>query len=246
MPNRTCDFPECGRSIYSAGLCRGHHRQRCAGVELAPIGARVQAPADGLCTVEGCLRPYNSRGYCRMHLGRLYRGADIGGAELKNKPYESLGELFERNGWTERVVQPELGPCWEWNGNKFTNGYGQANLVHNGKRNHLVHRLAYEHWHGDIPKGMVICHRCDNPPCMNPDHLFSGSHKQNTQDMVAKGRHGRGGRQPASKLTEQSVREARAAYATGKITQDALARAYGVSQPTMSLVLRGKKWAHVE
>jgi hypothetical protein len=75
--------------------------------------------------------------------------------------------------------------CWEWDGYRNELGYGICVLRRQRWR---AHRLAWAYVHGPIPDGMVICHRCDNPPCINPDHLFLGTHRDNTADMMRKGR----------------------------------------------------------
>lgn len=78
-----------------------------------------------------------------------------------------------------------IGPCWIWNSSCFHNGYGQYTLKRKGYR---AHRVAYEISHGKIPKNKIACHKCDNPACVNPQHLFLGSPKDNTDDMISKGR----------------------------------------------------------
>lgn len=78
--------------------------------------------------------------------------------------------------------------CWEWQGTKGTFGYGVARAW---KRQTTAHRRAWELWHGSIPEGVHVLHRCDNPPCVRPDHLFLGTPADNVMDMIAKGRRGR-------------------------------------------------------
>ena len=76
--------------------------------------------------------------------------------------------------------------CWEWKYGKISTGYG-AILLPNGKQI-LAHRLSYELFYGEVPSDKLVCHICDNPPCVNPIHLFLGTYKDNTQDMLSKGR----------------------------------------------------------
>ena len=90
------------------------------------------------------------------------------------------------------------GDCWLWTAGKYGRGYGHFYVGRTGThgtaeyyRQHGMkpaHRVAYELWVGPIPKGMVICHKCDNPPCCNPDHLFPGTYVENMQDCSRKGR----------------------------------------------------------
>lgn len=146
-------------------------------------------------------------------------------------------------GWSERTVRPDLGPCWEWNGNVGRNGYGRITVQ--GQKMIYVHRVAYQEWVSDIEDGGVICHRCDNPPCMNPDHLFVGSMRDNMRDAVSKRRHAHGERSGTSKLTDAQVLEIRAAYVPWKVTQAYLAEVYGVAQPTIARIIAGEDWKHL-
>lgn len=133
--------------------------------------------------------------------------------------------------------------CWEWQGSTQTFGYG---VVSDGKqrRPHSAHRLAWELTHGPITDGLWVLHRCDNPPCVRPDHLFLGTPQDNSSDMVNKGRMRTGERSPSSKLTESIVRAVRERHAAGE-TQESIALDYGVTRAAIGYIVRGDTWKTV-
>jgi hypothetical protein len=123
------------------------------------------------------------------------------------------------------------------------------------RKNTLAHRVSYELANGPIPPGLFVCHTCDNPPCVNPRHLWVGTHTDNLRDMSAKGRGGmnRGSRNANSLLNEDTVRAIRAEYRRGAMGPGVktgshrwLAAKYGVSRATIQQLLEGKSWKWVE
>jgi hypothetical protein len=102
--------------------------------------------------------------------------------------------------------------------------------------------------HGNIPDGMMVLHRCDNPPCVNPDHLFLGVAADNSADMVAKGRGNgpRGDSHCSSKLTENDVRQIRSLYASGEYSMRQLAKRFGVGSDQISRIVNRQKWAWLD
>ena len=128
------------------------------------------------------------------------------------------------------------GDCWLWTGARTDQGYGRFML--NRKSRHAP-RVAYELTVGPILGGLFVLHRCDNPPCVNPSHLFLGTNADNMIDAVRKGR------SPRTKLSMEQVREIRAAAAAG-VPKKRLARTYGVDPATIRWVIQRKSWAHVE
>lgn len=129
--------------------------------------------------------------------------------------------------------------CWEWNGSADKHGYGDAG----GHPNHpsageRAHRIAWAMQNGPIPKGMSICHHCDNPRCVRPDHLFLGTRADNVVDAARKGR-------MKHKLTRQHVAEIRALIARG-IPQVTVATMYDVTSTTVSRIARGLARRHCE
>lgn len=141
------------------------------------------------------------------------------------------------NQYTRQPVQTRFWPkvrvaegCWEWLGARQTSGYG-AFRMSQPRRMVAAHRAAYELTYGPIPEGLVVCHHCDNPTCVRPDHLFLGTLADNSADMVAKRRSCAGQRHGNHKLTTAQVAEIRRLYAAGTVSQHKLAEAFGVSQP---------------
>jgi hypothetical protein len=134
--------------------------------------------------------------------------------------------------------------CWLWQGSKGPMGHGQimAGFHHNlGRKLLMVHRVSYELFVGPIPKGMCVCHKCDVPNCIRPDHLFLGTKAENSADMVAKGRARCGSDLPQAKLTEADVLAIRAS--TSK--QKELSQKYGVSQGAISSIRSRRLWKHL-
>ena len=136
--------------------------------------------------------------------------------------------------------------CLLWSGYKDKNGYGIMNMK---SKNRKVHRVVYYLTFGSIPDGMFICHTCDNPSCINPDHLFLGTPNDNVQDMVRKGR-GRIGGKPhpgqkngMSKLTNEDVLFIRKNYKTIKYKE--IAKMFGVSISCIQRICLNKSWTHL-
>lgn len=123
--------------------------------------------------------------------------------------------------------------CLEWPHGRTSDGYGQVQL---DGRAQYVHRVAFIEANGREPVGGEVRHTCDNPPCFNPAHLKEGTHRQNGHDMA------RRMRQPATKLDWQRVAEIRAAYATGGVSQRALAARYNISQRVICKILNNQAW----
>ena len=142
---------------------------------------------------------------------------------------------------TRSFTEPNTG-CRIWTG-ALSHGYGNITIETKSKR---AHRVAWELENGPIPEGIDVLHRCDTPPCINPDHLWLGDDKDNLGDAARKGRMTRGERISWSILTERDVVEIRNRYAAGGITQTALAKEFGVHVATLSQVVRHKTWKHVK
>lgn len=126
--------------------------------------------------------------------------------------------------------------CWEWQRTRYQGSeYGRW-----GQRR--AHVVAWEREHGPVPHGLCVLHHCDNPPCVNPSHLYVGTHADNARDRKLREREVRGTRVNTNKLSEDDVYAIRAAYAAGE-AQAVLAKRFGVSQPMVGFIVTRKSWA---
>lgn len=143
--------------------------------------------------------------------------------------------------WSKVDVKGE-DECWEWKKCKDKDGYGQYQI---NKKKYLSHRISWILENGDIPKKMCICHKCDNPSCVNPNHLFLGTNKNNSEDMTNKNRQAKGENQGLHKLTEKQILEIRLKYIPYKYTQQKLAEEYNISRSLIGYIVRNKIWKHI-
>lgn len=158
------------------------------------------------------------------------------------KKYPVTTELKER--FNAKWIEADNG-CYEWTGAKMPKGYGFMKIP-GTRRQDYAHRMAWLIYRGEIPDGMEVCHKCDNPPCVNPAHLFTGTRKDNLADMVRKGRSTAGEKNAGSVLTFSDVRKIKALIATGLMSQSQIGRAFGVSQISISRISRGVYWKHIK
>lgn len=190
----------------------------------------------GVCFIQDCGKPVLAKGLCQNHYMRQRRtGSPVGGIP-------QFHGLSLKARLMARVAKSTT--CWEWTGGRDKRGYGRLNI---GNVPHLAHRTSWEVHKGPIPTGGHILHKCDNPACVRPSHLFLGSHADNMADKMQKGRHrygtSHGEKHGRAKLTEPQVltilRDRKDA------TTYALAKEFGVSQATMWAIRHRRTWKHL-
>lgn len=209
---RTCSSPGCEAPSQSKGMCRRHYRR------AFPTSAPIRQ-----CTYPGCTDHSRElrKGFCPAHYNQQWRGHPLRARTEDARFHERVASI-DRNG----PPHPILGtPCWIWTGTINNKGYGKAG-------NHeYVHRRWYALINGAIPDGLEALHKCDNPPCFNPDHIFLGTHQDNMDDMTRKGRAMRGIRKGMKKLSQEESQAIRDEYSTSRtITVRVLSEKYGVGR----------------
>ena len=181
------------------------------GTERVVYGVTVRSASSKSC---GCLRSETSF------------------VHMKEMRLQQAGTIEER--FFSRFVKLDNG-CWQWRAHTDKDGYG---VLPGDRKNTRAHRLSYEIHNGPIPDGLIVCHHCDNPGCVNPDHLFVGTTKDNAQDALKKRRHYVGEKNGRSKLTEENVKEILHSNQNGQ----QLANKFDVTRHTVNNVRRGKTW----
>lgn len=154
-----------------------------------------------------------------------------------------------------RVEISLVSGCWNWKGLKSRFGYGvigKSPYIRTGKKTY-THQLSWMIYNGEIPDGMFVCHHCDNPACVNPDHLFLGTPQDNVDDKMRKGRHKtrvhygkshpqHGTNSKFHKLSDLDVQEIRKLKKDGS-TLRFIANKFGVAHGTINSIIQGRKWS---
>jgi hypothetical protein len=131
--------------------------------------------------------------------------------------------------------------CWEWQGSRHEDGYG---FIRHGQRNERAHRMALMLGAGVDLGDSHVLHRCDNPPCCNPAHLFPGTNAENIADCKAKGRDNKGIRNGRARLDEERVKRIKLRFSSGE-SIPSIAADFGVAHGTVHAIVTGKSWRHV-
>jgi hypothetical protein len=184
---RACQGPDCGNALAlnarsTARFCSAACTERARYHAMrAAAGQPVRPPMKTTtCSIDDCARNAEQKGMCARHAHNArYHGNPVPQRD------RSLEARLREVGWT--VTQSG---CWEWNGKRNEFGYGIFNAKRLGLADVRVHRLAYkELFRHKLTEDQQLRHKCDNPPCLNPRHLEPGTHTDNMQDMVSRGRH---------------------------------------------------------
>lgn len=154
---------------------------------------------------------------------------------------------YKRKSIEERFFEKVIinkGECWGWKGGLAHFGYG---LMKVRGKNDRAHRISWRIHKGEIPKGKLVLHKCDNPICSNPEHLYLGTQSDNVKDIYNRNRRSqRGEKNNQSKLKENQVREIRKKYTGKRGELKSLGEEYRVNYNTIRLIIRNERWKHIE
>lgn len=196
-------------------------------------------------------------GYCHCGCGQKTSLATRTKPRLGHIKGEPVAYILGHARWTSRTPAEErfwekverrgADECWNWQGGKSSLGYG---IFGAGGKNFIASRFSYQLAHGPIPDDLCVLHKCDNPSCVNPAHLWLGSRADNTADMIAKGRRVEpsvrvGIAHHKAKFTEEQVRNIRVRHSAGE-TFATISQDFGVNQSTISRIVYRKSWKHVK
>lgn len=191
----------------------------------------VEIKMSKICTVIKCeTETFKGDKYCRKHRARLHRNGSL-----------ELITILER--LKLNTVINKITGCWEWNGFVNKGGYGRITIK---QKKYLSHRVSYEQYVGEISKGLLVCHKCDNRICINPVHLFLGTHKDNGKDKANKSRSSsfKGSKNHFSKLNENDVLKIRELYKKGLSTKE-IKNHYNVGSVCINSIIRRDTWKHI-
>jgi hypothetical protein len=188
------------------------------------------------CSVEGCSRKYYAKGYCEMHYQRVAKHGDPEGGRTHAPPEIRFWRYVDKRGPEE---------CWPWIGKTEKNGYGRVQIGGKGSPQIGAHRFSLMMASDGFPR--VVMHKCDTPGCVNPAHLEAGTHKENTADMIAKGRRkvsrALGSKNYNTKLTADQVRAIRKRHNESAAS---VGREFGVTHKAVLAIWRGITWKHLD
>lgn len=221
VPHKVCSVYGCEEKHHARGFCSNHYLIfRRAG---AFSGLNLK-----LCTITDCQSPQVAKGFCDKHYRRMLIHGSLEAARIHGD---------DETRFFSRVEKTDT--CWLWTAFKDWKGYG---LFSCAKKIIKAHRYSYKLHKGEIPEGLWVLHKCDNPPCVNPEHLFAGTVQDNVADMVAKGRNSKGETHGTAKLLTSDVLEIRRLYATGEHTQKELGQMFGVSAKAVGGITTRRTW----
>jgi hypothetical protein len=227
-----CSIENCKNKYEAKGFCQKHYyNNKNHGDPLAKNKKQS-------CSIENCENKHYGKGFCQKHYNNNKRHGDplVGKSQTQSQNKAGTKEYISENS------EIDINGCWIWKRFKDNKGYGMSGLKGKSIR---AHRLSYLAFVGEIPNNLHVLHNCDNPTCVNPKHLFLGTHQDNMNDKVNKNRQ-------ASKVNKEEVDEIRTLYSAElaerakgsgiQLTQKELGERFRVGQTTIKDIVNNKRW----
>ena len=240
---RICSIEGCSKKVRKGKWCDMHYsrwRRHGDPHKVLPRGPKPSVPK--ICSIEGCDRKVHARGWCDAHYQSWLKHGDPTPIPTRRPPRMSKAEVVAYE--LERAT-PDNGCLITAVETSWSHGYGRVTFE---GRPEFLHRLSSEvHLGRNLEDDELALHRCHRPACINPEHLYAGTHQQNTDDKYRAGRanHDKGEAHWYAKLTDRKVLEIRRRHKGGAVTLQQLAEEYGVVPGTISHVVKGKTWRHL-
>jgi hypothetical protein len=226
---KICSIEGCNHEYKGHGYCNKHY------IRFKKYGDPNRCFLKKSCSVDGCPNKYHGRGYCDKHYQRFIDHGDVN--HVRGPKYKTPLEAYESN-----VIKNNDNECWGWKGKDNGKCYG---ILSYKPEPWAIHRYSYTIHNGIIPNGMYVLHKCDNPICSNPKHLFLGTNLDNINDMLQKGRNAKGEMLPHTSINSETALIIKEMLSFDKRMID-ISRQLKVGYSLVNAIKRNNSWKHVQ
>lgn len=225
---KSCAINGCNGKYKGLGYCNKHY------IRFKKYGDPLRRFLQKHCKVDGCNGIYKGKGYCAKHYQRMINHKDIN--HQRSPKYKNALDAYKAN-----LIMNGPDECWGWSGKGDGKGYGVLSYKPMPWK---IHRYSYTLYNGEIPDGMYVLHKCDQPICSNPNHLFAGTNLDNIKDMLHKKRNAKGEMLPQATITKEVAWKIKEMILAGERMID-ISRKMNVGYSLVNAIKRKSTWKHV-